>query len=413
MREPKTSLYATITSAPEQIEPRYKRNFAIVQVAFLVLMGVHSFQILLFWSLGANILALVNIASVLVYPLVIWVNKRGKYQIAAGLVFLEVAIHQSLAVYFLGIGSGFQYHLIAFGSGMIIFPFRHTISKFLYPILSIALFWALDISFREAIPMVPVDLAFLDLLKIFNITVSFITLVGVILLFENTANRAEAKLQEEYQRAENLLHNILPVSIAQRLKEGEELIADKMEDATILFADIKGFTPIASALSPEELVQTLNELFKAFDDLVEDHEVEKIKTIGDSYMVASGIPKPRLDHQIIVAELALKMLEVAETIRFQKDLPVQIRIGIHSGPVVAGVIGKKKFSYDLWGDTVNVASRLESSSAPGQIHVSQSVYQGLEKYFHFEKRQKVHLKGKGETQTYFLYKDVPQIKDGP
>jgi adenylate cyclase len=238
-------------------------------------------------------------------------------------------------------------------------------------------------------------------------------LVGVILLFENTANRAEAKLQEEYQRAENLLHNILPVSIAQRLKEGEELIADKMEDATILFADIKGFTPIASALSPEELVQTLNELFKAFDDLVEDHEVEKIKTIGDSYMVASGIPKPRLDHQIIVAELALKMLEVAETIRFQKDLPVQIRIGIHSGPVVAGVIGKKKFSYDLWGDTVNVASRLESSSAPGQIHVSQSVYQGLEKYFHFEKRQKVHLKGKGETQTYFLYKDVPQIKDGP
>jgi adenylate cyclase len=409
MRESSKNLLSLISTAPDQLEPRYKRNFAIVQIAFLALMGVHTFQIFLFWSLGATTLALVNIISVLVYPIVLWANKKGKYHTAAALVFLEVAVHQSLAVYFLGIGSGFQYHLIAFGSGMIIFPFRHIITKFFYPILSIAIFWALDIYFRDASSIVTVDPDFLDLLKIFNITISFMTLVGVILLFENTANRAEANLQEEYQRAENLLHNILPISIAQRLKKGEEIIADKMEEATILFADIKGFTPIASALGPEELVQTLNKLFNAFDDLVEDHEVEKIKTIGDSYMVASGIPTPRLDHQIIVAELALKMLEVAENIRFNSEIPVEIRIGIHSGPVVAGVIGKKKFSYDLWGDTVNVASRLESSSAPGQIHVSDSVYQGLERYFYFEKRQKVHLKGKGETQTYFLHKNDPKL----
>lgn len=169
-----------------------------------------------------------------------------------------------------------------------------------------------------------------------------------------------------------------------------------------MFADLVGFTSLSTKLQPIELVNLLNEIFSAFDQLVEELGLEKIKTIGDAYMVAGGLPIPRKDHAETIADLALTMLNVMEQFEFNLNEELQIRIGINTGIVVAGVIGKKKFIYDLWGDAVNVASRMESHGIPGQIQVTEATYQSLKHKYLFEKREPIHVKGKGQMTTYFL-----------
>jgi class 3 adenylate cyclase len=198
-----------------------------------------------------------------------------------------------------------------------------------------------------------------------------------------------------------LLLNVLPARIAERLKHQEGIIAERFEDVSILFADIVNFTPMAAHLPPGELVEFLNRVFSCFDELVEKHGLEKIKTIGDAYMVAGGLPEPRRDHLMAISRLALDMQEQAR--KFQNPQGnLSIRIGLHIGSVVAGVIGIRKFIYDVWGDTVNTASRLESHGAPGKIHVSEAVYLRLRDGFSFERRGAIELKGRGPIETYFL-----------
>lgn len=214
--------------------------------------------------------------------------------------------------------------------------------------------------------------------------------------------KAQAALRIEQEKAERLLLNILPEAIAQRLKQQEGSIADSFDEVSVLFADIVGFTQLSSRIEPTELVNLLNEIFSAFDHLAERHGLEKIKTIGDAYMVVSGLPMPRADHAEAIAEMALDMQQAA--IKFSKtnDIDINIRIGINSGPVVAGVIGIKKFIYDLWGDTVNVASRMESQGIPGCIQVTSFTYKLLYHKYHFEERGIIQVKGKGEMTTYLL-----------
>jgi class 3 adenylate cyclase/CheY-like chemotaxis protein len=209
-------------------------------------------------------------------------------------------------------------------------------------------------------------------------------------------------LDAEKQRAENLLLNILPPSIAGRLQSGERNIADKVDSATVLFADIINFTPLAEQFTADELVMMLNHIFSSFDQLAERYGVEKIKTMGDSYMAACGIPLERADHAIATANMALDMLQALQTFASEAKRPLSIRIGLHCGPVIAGVIGEKKFIYDLWGDTVNTASRMESHGEGGKIHVSEAIYAALQGKFTFEERGAVDIKGKGIMKTYFL-----------
>ncbi len=204
------------------------------------------------------------------------------------------------------------------------------------------------------------------------------------------------------EKSEKLLLNILPRSIADRLKEEPQAIADRLGEVTVLFADIAGFTPLSESLAPEELVHLLNRIFSEFDTMVDALGLEKIKTIGDAYMVAGGLPVPRLDHAEAVAELALRMREAASRFVAPDGRSVEMRIGLHTGPVVAGVIGVKKFSYDLWGDTVNTASRMESHGQPGTITVSQTTRQRLGERYTFEARGPVKVKGKGEMELFFL-----------
>ena len=210
------------------------------------------------------------------------------------------------------------------------------------------------------------------------------------------------ELEEERAKSQALLLNILPPQIIERLEAGEEVIADRHAGVTVLFSDLVGFTERSSRLEPQVLVTELNALFSRFDSLCEASGVEKIKTIGDAYLAVGGLPGTNPNHCRAVAELALAMVGAIGEIATDDERDWRIRIGLHAGPAVSGVIGTRKFVYDVWGDTVNVASRLESTSEPNRIHVSEPVAGALGEGFELESRGTVALKGKGETATFFL-----------
>jgi guanylate cyclase len=235
-----------------------------------------------------------------------------------------------------------------------------------------------------------------------NVTVTGAVVFMLLVLFVRQREAALASLRIEQDRAENLLLNILPRSIADRLKTDTATIADQVAAASILFADVVDFTPLAARLKPAEVVGMLDNLFTHFDLLADRYAVEKIKTIGDAYMVAAGVPTPRADHARVIALMALDMREAMHSKDAVGDLGLELRIGISSGPVVAGVIGRKRFLYDLWGDAVNMASRMESHGTHGQIQVTRATYELLCDEFELEPRGTVPIKGKGDVETWFL-----------
>jgi len=208
--------------------------------------------------------------------------------------------------------------------------------------------------------------------------------------------------RDQFRRlSDELLHNILPDDIAARLKTDRTMIADDYEAVSVLFADVVGFTPMSAGMSPPQLVGLLNNVFSTFDGMVADLGLEKIKTVGDEYMVASGVPHPRSDHADAIAKLALRIRDHAENHEFDGHR-IRLRIGINSGPVVAGIVGTHKFSYDLWGDVVNTASRMESEGVPGSIQITAATYDLIRSDFVCEPRGAIRIKGKGEMNTYFL-----------
>jgi class 3 adenylate cyclase len=225
-------------------------------------------------------------------------------------------------------------------------------------------------------------------------------LTAVLLLGE--AIRSRRALAAERERSERLLLNVLPAPIAERLKQREDVIADGFPDATVLFADLVDFTRYSQRIAPVEVVAALDDLFTAFDGIAERQGLEKIKTVGDAYMVAGGLPEPRPHHAEAVAEMALAIRDEVARHAGPDGRPLQVRIGIDTGPVVAGVIGRRKFIYDLWGDTVNTASRMESHGVPGCIQVTDRTYRRLRDGYRFQRRGPIDVKGKGEMVTWFL-----------
>jgi class 3 adenylate cyclase len=222
-------------------------------------------------------------------------------------------------------------------------------------------------------------------------------------------------IERERERADHLLLNILPPAIAARLKESEQTIADQHDDVSVLFADIEGFTRLAEKTGPGELVTLLNTLFSAFDALAERHGLEKIKTIGDEYMAVAGLPEPNPRHGEAAAEMALEMREYLADYAARTGLPLVLRIGMHCGPAVAGVIGRRKFAYDLWGDTVNIASRMQSHGpVGGGIQVSEAVRERLRDRYEFLPRGPIPVKNKGDMPVFLLTgrKAVPGAQDG-
>jgi adenylate cyclase len=235
-----------------------------------------------------------------------------------------------------------------------------------------------------------------------NVAIGAAVVFGLLATFAQQREEALEALRIEQGRAENLLLNILPRSIADRLKADTTTIADQFTEASILFADVVNFTPLSDRLQPTEVVGMLDLLFTHFDSLADRYDVEKIKTIGDCYMVAAGVPIPRSDHARVMAMMAIEMRDAMRSRDGVGRLGLELRIGINSGPVVAGVIGRKRFLYDLWGDAVNMASRMESQGMPGQIQVTRATRDLLEEEFVFERRGTVAIKGKGEVETWYL-----------
>ncbi len=343
----------------------------------------------------------------------------------AGAIPLGYALSSAISLTYLGVTK--RYHLFRFIQLflILILPFLLQWSLGGFADASAVIIWALlapigALMFSGPRPAVPWFIAFLALTVFSRVIhpwlptrtaevpflfaqVFYVMNLGVVssiifvLLQFFVREREKAKA-----RSEELLLNVLPAVIADRLKARPDTIADAFSEVSVLFADIVDFTRLSSNSSPHELVQLLNAVFTSFDHLAERHGLEKIKTIGDAYMVVGGLPTLRAGHLEAVAEMALDMLKSLKHHRRPDGKPLELRIGIHVGPAVAGVIGKNKFIYDLWGDTVNTASRMESHGGSGVIQVTEEVYRLLKDKYVFEKRGTIQVKGKGELTTYFL-----------
>jgi len=279
------------------------------------------------------------------------------------------------------------------------------LTQILYTLLTVALYLALD----RAIAHQSLEIAL-------SISSTLLSLggIGALIAYRQEHQARQSFLQRrlideqveelaaEKARAEELLLNVLPASIAERLKRGQRPIADGFPRVSVLFADIVGFTKMSERVTPEQLVERLNRMFSSFDDLADKLKLEKIKTIGDAYMVAGGLHSHEYDHAQTIAEMALGMQRRASEFASEFGEALSIRVGIHTGPVVAGVIGKRKFIYDVWGDTVNTASRMESHGEPGMIHVTEDTCRLLKDSYELEARGEIQIKGKGPMRTWFL-----------
>lgn len=370
---------------------------------------VHAAFIALFWALGVPALAFYNVFSVLVFAGARrLLREEGRIQIAVPLVVSEVGLHQTLCVHYLGLGAGFQFWILATLPVLLLVPWERRTVTLGGIAIGLGVFLLLTVHYEGVAPRVALSPSLLSTMRTGNEVSSFSFVSAVTYFFARTAEHAEKLARRAHLQTEALLNNTLPASIVARLLEGGRVPADSFDEATILFADIVGFTQLTQRTEPVALVALLDDVFSAFDDEADRLGLEKIKTIGDAYMVAAGVPISRPDHVEAAARMALAMLQVPARFARKRGVQLSLRIGIHTGPVIAGVIGNRKFAYDLWGDTVNTAARMESHGEPGEVHVTDAVKHALEGRFDFEPRGVIDVKGKGPMTTWFL-----RAKSGP
>jgi adenylate cyclase len=409
-RDPITNMIARIRSAldwlipvPTNASPQERRTYYMAGIGMPVGLITHLFLIFLFAYWGVPEMALFNVFSVFLWSLsIIFVRRRNP---SLGFITFtsEVIAHTALAIYFVGWGMGIQYFLILLILVLTLSMWSLTV-RLAVSLFCTALFILTYTYTLVYPPQVIVNPLQLYIVNTLNISIAFLSMISTALYGVGTADRLEAQLELEHQKSEALLNNILPESISVRLKNREGTIADLCEGTSILFADVVDFTPLSAEMAPAELVELLNEVFSDFDVLSEKYGLEKIKTIGDCYMVASGVPQPRADHAQALAQMALDMQAQVNS-RAYKGRKLAFRIGINSGPVVAGVIGQKKFAYDLWGDTVNTASRMESNGQEGCIQITKATYELIKDDFVCDPRGKITVKGKGKMEIWFVLQE--------
>ena len=363
---------------------------------------IHGTWAVLFWGLDMRVLALWDMASTLLWIACsrAMITRRGLILPIVLVTFFEVPLRALLATYYCGTTSAFWMFTLVSMIVVILAPIATRRVRYV-----LAAGFALLAAATAALPLVvppPVtlspgwELTFLTS----NIIGASMVMFLVLIVFDTAVDRAETGLEREFNRAEGLLHNILPDAIALRLKDGETVIADEHAEATVLFADIVNFTQASARLTPAQLVETLNRVFTEFDRLAQQHGTEKIKTIGDAYMAVVGVPEAQDDHATTAVRLALDMLRAARRISAETHFPIDLRIGINSGPVVAGVIGSHKFAYDLWGDAVNVAARMESHGTPGEVLITEATRRLLDDSIPLRPAGSREVKGKGVMQVF-------------
>jgi len=349
------------------------------------------------------VMVLANVVTVIIVAgLHVLADRRSR--LAAHLTLVEAFVHVPLASVLLGMDAGYAYfYLPAACAGLLHFPFRDRFA-WAWPMVmafvgAVALHLA-ELNGYEAV--IHANYLAITILFYMNAVGSILLMVVSVGYFALAVDRAHMETEEQRVLSERLLQNTLPPSVAERLKAGATYIADSVPAATVLFADLVGFTPLSNRLEKEELIALLNTIFSEFDLIADRHELEKIKTIGDAYLVVGGIPTPLDDHCVRVALMALDMRAAVARMSDELDVPLEVRIGCHTGPVIAGVIGERKFSYDLWGDTVNIASRMESHGEAGEIQVTEEVAAELGDRFVLEERGEIDVKGKGKMRTFYL-----------
>jgi adenylate cyclase len=355
----------------------------------------------LVFSSGFGYLGFVNLGTAALFAVIPLLYRFG--ELVAPLALLTVAyLSMTFLCWHLGTGIGVQfYFVIAAAAAVMVLGIERIGLAIAAAAIGVSLVIALQFTVPRDTGAEPAW--FMTVGFIVNTIAAGVLAVTIVWYGLRQIASAEAAMEQEHARSEALLANILPASIAERLKDrSRSVIADKYDDASILFADIAGYTERASDTSPEELVAFLDTLYTSLDALVTRHGLEKIKTSGDAYIVVSGVPQLRPDHLEALADLALDIAEAVAGLTDSRGRAVPLRIGLASGPVVAGVVGSQRFFYDVWGDAVNVASRMESTAAVGRIQVPQPVYQRLGNRFRFEERGDVDVKGKGVMHTWYL-----------
>ncbi|HEY1956395.1 MAG TPA: adenylate/guanylate cyclase domain-containing protein [Polyangiaceae bacterium] len=394
---------STVGVRPDEPTGERRRVVITNQSAVIGTVSCGSFA-LAYAVAGARFIApfCANVVAVALLLCALGLSKRGCRLAAKLFVLVPVNVVVVVASMLLGGRVGFLYYFFLFAAvPFLVFGGHERLARWSATMLSVVclvfvqLFAPADARIAGVTPMIAhtIDLA--------SAIAVLATVVFIVNLFTTDTENAEARLAEEHARSERLLLNVLPAAISARLKEDEE-IADRFSEVTVLFSDIVGFTELSQRFAPDELVKMLNRIFSAFDDLAAELELEKIKTIGDCYMVAAGLPNARADHAEAMAKMALAMRDALARINREGGYRLQIRTGLHTGAVVAGVIGKRKFIYDMWGDTVNTASRMESSGVPGEIQITRDLQERLKDAFVIEPRGTISVKGKGEMETFFL-----------
>ncbi|MEX0283252.1 MAG: adenylate/guanylate cyclase domain-containing protein [Paracoccaceae bacterium] len=392
----------TFDDAPAGESRAFSRVYLLSIIAYPAAVVHHLIALLMFWSLGAFELVAFNVFSIAIYLACFLVVRRYRNVILPFLVgpVAEVVAHALLATLAFGLSSGWFLWVLVPTVIVSFLPiwFGYRIAASVLLCVVFALVALIGLFFE---PWYQISSVWQVVFVAFN-TLGCASLVATLFAINTrAATNAELALEAEHARSEALLYNLLPEEIAARLKqEPDKTIADSLPKVAILFADIVDFTPRSGRMSPEEIVGFLNRVFTAFDELAEKHGLEKIKTIGDAYMVAAGMPNPSPNPVHRVAEMALDMLEVTRTLSDEVD----VRIGLHAGPAVAGVIGNTKLFYDVWGETVNTASRMESHGEPGRIQVTGAVKAELEGNYRFVPRGTVQVKGMGPVETWWLTK---------
>ncbi len=385
-------------SPPPGVDFRFYRAYL-----FSCLLGLtfHIVFLMLFWSVGVVPMALFNILSIAIWVTTIWLVRRGYVLLSYLCLASEVTVHAILSVYFVGGDVGFQYFLITLSMVSLILPGYRRQTTFLAILLAV-LFIALSFYDQWHTPPYILNTWITASLFIGNLTGAVLVMALTLAYYMGVVERTEAALAAEHVKSEALLHNVLPVVIAERLKQDRGTIAERFERVSVLFADVCNFTGLSAECDPVELLDALNEVFNYFDTIIEKHGLEKIRTIGDNYMVASGAPIPRPDYAQALARAAIEMMDYPQHCPTALAQALQFRAGINCGPVVGGVIGHTKFHYDVWGDPVNVAARMESHGIPGKIQITNEFYQLIHEEFVCEGRGRIEVKGKGEMETWFL-----------
>jgi class 3 adenylate cyclase len=395
-----------------QLDLSFQTTLSQEQHRFIVMISVigsvtalyHGLVIPLFLWMGLVKLAWFNVFSVIAWCLVVLLARQGMLYLPALLIVAEIGGYVALCTRYIGWESGAPFLLFNLGWAAFAIPINQW-SRLLG--IAVALLEFVILYFTSTRVAWNGALSVIELIWLSNVATVFAFGILTAAYLFRLVRKAEKAQQEAFFLSETLLHNVLPPTIAGRLKQSNSVIADCFSDASVLFADIEGFTPLSQRMTPVELVQMLNDLFSRIDDLVRNHGLEKIKTIGDAYMVAAGIPDRRNDHADAIVAFAFELQETLSLFNRETGRDLRLRIGINSGPVTAGVIGRHRFHCDLWGDSVNTAARMESHGLPDEIHITEETRRLLKGGCCFEERGMIPVKGKGDMRTYFLRRPVP------